>query len=441
MQPTYDQTDPTSPAGSIPHWIDPVRETDLVARRRTVHRTPETGWAEFIATARAAEFFTSLGFKVMVGREFIDPIYVRGRSEAEERLAKAAGVSPVLLQRMGGLTGLCATFDTGHPGKTLAFRVELDALKMNEPVDPDHIPYREGFASERPGLMHACGHDGHQAVAFELGRFIVANRDRLTGRIRFIFQPGEEGSRGAYPIVQSGLLDDVDTLLCAHIATDLQAGTVVAAPEKFLCTTKIDLHFEGVQAHAGMQPQLGRNALLAAADAALILMALPRHSDGMTRVNVGTLHAGEGRNVIAAHADMEVEVRGENEAINRELAREAVTRAQGCAMAFGVKMSHKIMGEAVDFVPDDGIVQMITVCARRARHVREVRPSVPLNGSDDATLMIRRVQSQGGRAGYFLVGAGLEASHEHAAVDFDERYLVTLYDIFANLVIGLSGNW
>lgn len=98
MQPTYDQTDPTSPAGSIPHWIDPVRETDLVARRRTVHRTPETGWAEFIATARAAEFFTSLGFKVMVGREFIDPIYVRGRSEAEvsesERLAKAAGVSP-----------------------------------------------------------------------------------------------------------------------------------------------------------------------------------------------------------------------------------------------------------------------------------------------------------------------------------------------------------
>ncbi len=445
MQPTYDQTDPTSPAGSIPHWIDPVRETDLVARRRTVHRTPETGWAEFIATARAAEFFTSLGFKVMVGREFIDPIYVRGRSEAEvsesERLAKAAGVSPVLLQRMGGLTGLCATFDTGHPGKTLAFRVELDALKMNEPVDPDHIPYREGFASERPGLMHACGHDGHQAVAFELGRFIVANRDRLTGRIRFIFQPGEEGSRGAYPIVQSGLLDDVDTLLCAHIATDLQAGTVVAAPEKFLCTTKIDLHFEGVQAHAGMQPQLGRNALLAAADAALILMALPRHSDGMTRVNVGTLHAGEGRNVIAAHADMEVEVRGENEAINRELAREAVTRAQGCAMAFGVKMSHKIMGEAVDFVPDDGIVQMITVCVRRARYVREVRPSVPLNGSDDATLMIRRVQSQGGRAGYFLVGAGLEASHEHAAVDFDERYLVTLYDIFANLVIGLSGNW
>ena len=84
---------------------------------------------------------------------------------------------------------------------------------------------------------------------------------------------------------------------------------------------------------------------------------------------------------------------------------------------------------------------MITVCARRARYVKTVIPTVPLNGSDDATLMIRRVQSQGGRAGYFLVGAALDESHEHAAVDFDERYLVTLYDTFTNLIIGLSGNW
>ena len=128
MQPTYDQTDPTSPAGSIPHWIDPVREADLVARRRTVHRTPETGWAEFIATARAAEFFTSLCFKVMVGREFIDPIYVRGRSDAEvsesERLAKAAGLEKVYVH--GFLDGR----DTDpHDGK--GFLADLQA-KLDE---------------------------------------------------------------------------------------------------------------------------------------------------------------------------------------------------------------------------------------------------------------------------------------------------------------------
>ena len=418
---------------------------EMTRLRREIHRRPEEGWTEFETQWKVFRALEALGWTIRVGLDVIRPEAVMGRNAelVEKAMVRAAehGVPESFLKATGGYTGLTADFDTGREGPVTGFRFDMDCVLVEELHDASHLPAAEGFDSEISGHMHACGHDGHQAVAFELGRFIVANRDRLTGRIRFIFQPGEEGSRGAYPIVQSGLLDDVDTLLCAHIATDLQAGTVVAAPEKFLCTTKIDLHFEGVQAHAGMQPQLGRNALLAAADAALILMALPRHSDGMTRVNVGTLHAGEGRNVIAAHADMEVEVRGENEAINRELAREAVTRAQGCAMAFGVKMSHKIMGEAVDFVPDDGIVQMITVCARRARYVREVRPSVPLNGSDDATLMIRRVQSQGGRAGYFLVGAGLEASHEHAAVDFDERYLVTLYDIFANLVIGLSGNW
>ena len=429
----------------MPDWVDPVTEADLVARRREIHCTPETGWAEFIATARAAEALSALGFDVLVGREFIDLLYVRGRNAAEveesEKLARAAGVSPRLMQRMGGLTGCIATFDTGRPGKTLAIRAELDALKMNEPLDPAHIPFREGFASMRQGAMHACGHDGHQAVVLELARFIVANRQRLTGRIKLIFQPGEEGSRGAYPIVQSGQLDDVDILLCAHIATDLAPGVVVAAPEKFLCTTKIDFLFEGAQSHAGMQPQLGRNALLAAADAALILMALPRHAEGMTRVNVGTLHAGEGRNVVASRASMEVEVRGENEAINRGLTEEALLRAKGCAMAFGVTCTHNIMGEAVDFVPDDGIAQMIAVCARRARYVKNVIPTVPLNGSDDATLMIRRVQSLGGRAGYFLVGAGLDESHEHATVDFEERYLVSLYDTYTSLVIGFSGTW
>jgi aminobenzoyl-glutamate utilization protein A len=434
-----------SPAAQLGGWVDPVTGTDLIARRREIHRTPETGWTEFIATARAAEALTALGFKVLVGREFINPQYVRGRDDEEVRLAelhaRAAGVSPSIMQRMGGITGLAAVLDTGRPGRTIAFRAELDAIKLQEPEDMAHIPYRLGFASDRPGAMHACGHDGHQAAVLELARFVAANRDRLSGRIKLIFQPGEEGSRGAYPIVQSGQLDDVDVLVCAHLMPDLEGGTIVSAPEKFLCTTKIDFRFEGEASHAGMQPQLGRNALLAAADASLLLMALPRHGEGMTRVNVGTLHAGEGRNIVASHAAMQVEVRGENEAINRALTREAIQRAEGCAMAFGVRCEREIMGEAVDFVPDDGIVQMITVCARRSRYVKNVVHAVPYNGSDDATLMIRRVQSRGGKAGYFLVGAALDAEHEHAHVDFDEKYLITLYDMYSNLLIGLSGAW
>ena len=303
--------------GFLPDWVDPVHESDLIERRRAIHMTPEVGWCEFLSTARAAEVLSGLGFEVKVGREILQPDYVRGRDPEEaqhaELYAKDQGVPRQLLDRMEGLTGCVAVFDTKRPGKTICIRAELDALYINEPEDPEHLPRRENFHSMRPGVMHACGHDGHQAVLLELGRFIAANKERLTGKIKFIFQPAEEGSRGAYAFVRSGVLDDVDTIICAHFGLDQPPGVVYTAPSKFLCTEKIDFEFIGRPSHAGMHPQTGRNALMAAANAAINLMALPRHGDGMTRVNVGNLHAGEGRNVVAAHATMQIEVRGANE--------------------------------------------------------------------------------------------------------------------------------
>ena len=93
-----------------------------------------------------------------------------------------------------------------------------------------------------------------------LARFIGANAERLAGKIIFICQPAEEGSRGAYPILQSGVLHGVDTIFCGHIAPELEVGDVVAEPTKLLSTTKIDFEFTGRAAHAGAHPQAGRNA-------------------------------------------------------------------------------------------------------------------------------------------------------------------------------------
>lgn len=240
------------PAG----WTDPSSLQHLQAMRRHAHRFPEAGWCEFRTAAHWGAFFESIGFKVKAGHEVIRPEYVRGR---DAELAKAAlkramtqGVSKVLLKAMEGYPALTAEWDTGRPGKTVAIRVELDALAIEEPDDPEHIPAREDFLSKHHGFMHACGHDGHQAVAAELGRFIVENKAHLSGRVRFVFQPAEEGSRGAFPMVQAGIFDDVDVILCAHIGVDLAPGTVVAAPEKFLSTTKIDFEFRGKPSHAGM---------------------------------------------------------------------------------------------------------------------------------------------------------------------------------------------
>lgn len=429
----------------LPGWQDPVDPAALMALRREIHRTAEIGWAEFISTARLAQAFETEGFKITYGPDFISPQFVRGRDAAEVEkgrlFAMQNGVPAGLMRRMGDYPGLIAEWDTGRPGRTLAIRIELDGIAIEEPESLAHLPYRDGFSSIRRGVMHACGHDGHQAAAIGLAKFIHANAERLCGRIRFICQPAEEGSRGAYPILQAGVLDDVDMIICGHIAPELELGTVVAAPRRLLSTTKIDFEFTGRASHAGSHPQTGRNALLAGAAASLAIMALPRHADGMTRVNVGQLHAGEGRNIVPSHAWMEVEVRGETGEINRDLTAEALTRAQGAAMSFGVECRKRIVGEAIDYQLEASTTQLLTVCARRARGCSKVLPTWNCDYSDDGTLLIRRVQEQGGKGGYFLVGGALSSSALKPAVDFDEAAVITLYNTWANLITAVLGNW
>ena len=282
--------------------------------------------------------------------------------------------------------------------------------------------------------MHACGHDGHQAVGLTLAEWFAEHKDELCGTLKLLFQPAEEGVRGARPMAESGIVDDVDFLYCGHLGCDIPGGTVVTAPEKFLCTTKLDYRFRGTPSHAGMQPEVGRNALMAAAGAAMSLMALPRHGEGMTRVNVGYLRAGEGRNVIASTAEMQVEVRGETAKINTYMYEEAKARVQGAAAMYGVSVEEEVMGEAVDFVPDLPLRDAAAEAAKNAPYVEKVQSSMNFNGSDDATVLIKRVQEKGGQGAYLVVGSDLAAGHHQSAFDFEEKHLLTLFTIYCNLI-------
>lgn len=156
----------------LPGWQDPVDPAALTALRREIHRTAEIGWAEFISTARLAQAFETEGFKITYGPDFISPQFVRGRDAAEVEkgrlFAMQNGVPAGLMRRMGDYPGLIAEWDTGRPGRTLAIRVELDGIAVEEPESLAHLPYRDGFSSIRRGVMHACGHDGHQAAAIGL---------------------------------------------------------------------------------------------------------------------------------------------------------------------------------------------------------------------------------------------------------------------------------
>ncbi|EIB6307443.1 amidohydrolase [Salmonella enterica] len=420
-----------------------VNKETLVAWRREFHRYPEPGWGEFVTTARIIELLELMGHQILTGTDIINPQFICGRNpvvvEKAKQAAREHGVDDMQLARIGEYTGSAVVFDTGRPGPTVALRFEIDCVCVQETMRPEHVPNKENFSSTNPGYMHACGHDGHTAIGLGVARWLMENKELpLKGIIKLIFQPAEEGVRGARPVAESGILDDVDYFACGHLGCDIPSGVVVVAPERYLSTLKMDLRFKGEAAHAGMAPHAGKNALLAACNATLQIMSLPTHGEGMTRVNVGMLKGGEGRNVIPAFAEMQIEVRGENEKINNYMTKEALRRAHGVAQSFNVELETEVMGEAVDFVPDEEMSALVASVAQDIPSVKEVRPTMNFNGSDDATLLIKRVQAHGGKAAYFIIGSDLKAGHHQAEFDIDENQLWTGFSMFTGLLKHLS---
>jgi aminobenzoyl-glutamate utilization protein A len=137
-------------------------------------------------------------------------------------------------------------------------------------------------------------------------------------------------------MVAAGALDDVDYFTAIHIGTGVPAGTVICGSDNFMATTKFDVNFTGVAAHAGGKPEDGRNALLAAAQAARPAQHRPAQRRGF-RVNVGVMQAGSGRNVVPANALIKVETRGESEAINQYVFERAQAVITGAAALYGVR--------------------------------------------------------------------------------------------------------
>lgn len=410
-------------------------ENEIVEWRRRFHRVPEEGWTEFETTAAVIERLESLGFAVKIGTDVINPEAVMGRNptlveEAEDR-ARRAGVPETLLRRMAGFTGCAGEIDTGRPGKTVGFRFELDCVVTGESDSPDHPPVREGFASTRPGLMHACGHDGHAAVGLGLAHWIADHLDELQGRFVLLFQPAEEGVRGAGAMAASGIADGLDYLFAAHAGCEFGPGEVGVLTHGFLATTKLDVYYEGIPAHAGSDPEKGRSALAAACQAVTSVLGIPRHSEGASRIAVGRLVAGEGRNVVPAHAFFQMEVRGATQAVNDFMTAETVRIIEGMATVYGIRCRIEKAGEAAVFECDEECVSILEKAARSVPAVSSVRRFTTERGSEDCSMLARRVRSKGGKAGYFCFGCRHCGHHRP---DFDIQDTVSLPEAFGIFV-------
>ena len=410
----------------------------LISIRRELHQFPEEGWTEFCTTAFIVEHLRKLGYEVLMGEKVISRKDCLGRdpklvAQAIET-AKARGVSDAILAEMQELTGCVAVLDTGRPGPTVALRCDIDGNNVQENPSQDHRASREGWASKRPGLMHACGHDSHISTGLAVARWAMEHKDELNGKLKIVFQPAEEGVRGAAAVAASGIVDDCDYFLSSHIAMMAKSGEIITSPIGFLCTTKFDVTFKGRPAHAGIEPNAGRNALAAACHAVTQLLGIPRHGSGMTRVNVGRLVAGEGRNVIPVNAKLVMEVRGETSEINNYMVEETQNIIAGVSKSFGVETHVEKMGEAVDLFNDKEMVDMLDDVCSKTEGVKKVLHEVNFGGSEDATILARRVQAHGGKAAYFVLGSDRTGGHHTADFDIDESSLDVGVAIYSEML-------
>ena len=225
--------------------------------------------------------------------------------ETAKRIEKGLNAIGTLARRVGGTGVLGVLKGRQGPGRRVVLRADTDALPIQ---DEKTVPY----ASQCPGVMHACGHDAHTAALLGAARALKKLEDSLSGEIGFVFQPGEEYGKGAVLFLQDGALEGADRSFGVHMQSNLPVGQVamnLGAENASVDHFTIRIH--GRSAHVST-PELGADALYAAAQIVTALQGLVGRLKNPTDpalIGVGVLRSGEGYNIVAKEAVIEGTVR------------------------------------------------------------------------------------------------------------------------------------
>lgn len=441
-----------------------------------------------------AGFKVLVGREILKDEKRMDPPTEEETALWEQRAVKLAieqGIAEdkvaTWITRMDHRTGIVAILDTKREGKTKAFRFDMDALTVAESMDVDRVPVKEQFVSQYQGVCHACGHDGHMALGLTFAEYlaeqvkqkqhgnlehcvenqvkqhgrsidcvdrtsageVISNGNvskfnetiadlsgsvagKICGRYMFIFQPAEEGVRGAFAFRHQWNFGKIDELYCCHIGFAPE-DTFVAGAKGFLATSKFDVTFTGKSAHAGLAPERGRNALLAAAKATMDMQVFPRPKTGITRLNVGKMKAGEARNTIPAHAKMIVETRGETGELNTYMKEQALSCIERAAKEYGVTYEVQFQGESVSAASDEALSQKVLAVAKSTGCFLDYMLTKDFGASDDGAVFMDMVEQQSGKAVYMLLGTRIRGLHHESVFDFDESVLDKGFTLYKNI--------
>ncbi len=342
------------------------RVGEFISLRRDIHRQPELAFEEHRTSALVADKLEAWGYTVERG--------------------------------LGG-TGVVGTLKRGNGSRRLGLRADMDELPIEEASGAE-------WSSQRPGLMHACGHDGHTAMLLAAARHL-AESGRFDGTLNLIFQPAEEGGGGALRMMADGLFDKhpCDAVFAMHNMPGIPQGRLVLREGAAMASSDYaTITLTGTGGH-GALPQHTADPVVAAASLVMALQTVvSRNVDPLQAavVTVGALHAGRANNVIPASATLELSVRALDREVRTLLERRIKALAQAQAESFGVAAK-------VDWRRGYAVLVNTPAETAFAREValellgpdRVTPQGPPLTGSEDFAFMLERVPGS-----YLFIGNG-----------------------------------
>jgi len=322
-------------------------------------------------------------------------------------------------------TGVRAVFRGDGSGRCVAFRADMDALRITEGTG-------RADASEHPGRMHACGHDGHMACLLALARLVAGQRHTLRGHVVLLFQPAEESVGGARRMIEAGALENpkVDAIYALHMMPDLPVGKIGTDVGALMASAgEVDITIHGRAAHGAM-PHQGADAVAAAAHLYTLLQTtITRRVNPLERVliTVGRLRAGDRRNVIAHHALLECTVRTFSNEVHAQLLTYIQDDMRAVEAAFGVRCEMREPFGYPCLQNDEGEVQRLAQAAGDS--LVQVPPKMT---AEDFSFFQQQVPGA-----YCFCGClddTYQAPLHNPKFDFDEHALLWGVQLFHNLL-------
>jgi amidohydrolase len=377
-------------------------QPSLVQWRRDFHRFPELGFQERRTSTVIAEKLTAWGIS------------------HQTEIAQTGIVATIVGKKQG-----C--------NKVLAIRADMDALPIQE---ENIVSYR----SQIDGLMHACGHDGHTAIALGTAKYLWDHRADFSGTVKIIFQPAEEGPGGAKPMIAAGVLENpqVDAMIGLHLWNNLPLGTVgvrsgalMAATEYFHCK------IIGRGGHGALPHQTIDSILVGAQVVNTIHSIVSRNVSPLESavISIGEFHAGSATNIIPDSAKISGTVRFFNPEVGAKLLSRLEEAIAGVCSAHGAKYELDYTKLYPPVINHPAIADLVRSVAENVIETPTgIVPECQTMGGEDMAFFLEAVPGC-----YFFLGSansdkGLAYPHHHPRFNFDEKALGAGVEIFARCV-------